>query len=462
MKKSLVTAVLLGISLTLGVSAFADEVISPVSSQTEITVKTLAGSIRNPRVFSLANGSSLVTWLEENDEGYFLKARTVSINNKLGTLQTISSGVAQLLVSGDGVQDTVAINRNGKLFAVWVTLGTRHGVASQKIWGRTSVDGENWSKPFVVIPGLSLTGDPDMCMEDPTNSPSCGYLRLQAAIDDKGRQAVLVADSTQSNVDRYRMKATSFTGKWCNFKTLTPTPEIRGSEILGLTSGFMVSATKYGSMTTNAVKTSYYDPKTEAWTNTSTAIAISANTVITGHWVQRDRKNLTIAMASEILSGGVSMRNFNVDTKTWSSDLITIQEHEQHLVYQDVRAAKVGTDFVVLFNTYNQKDGSTEVRVSKVVGLVPTTVVVGTSTVQIDLLYAGSSLSNNAVIAYNEGNGAKLGGITESPLPSYLPNSASNSYLSALIKTRTDRVVAVGLKFGQGTTSVIFTQGYLR
>jgi hypothetical protein len=58
--------------------------------------------------------------------------------------------------------------------------------------------------------------------------------------------------------------------------------------------------------------------------------------------------------------------------------------------------------------------------------------------------------------------GAKLGGITETTLPTFLPNTATNSYLSALIKTRSDKVLGVGLKYGQGTTSVVFTQGYVR
>jgi len=118
---------------------------------------------------------------------------------------------------------------------------------------------------------------------------------------------------------------------------------------------------------------------------------------------------------------------------------------------------------VVMFKTFNRNTGSEEVRVSKVVGLVPTTTTVGTSADQIDLLYVGSSLSNNAVIAYNEiMTGAKLGGITESNLPTYIPNTATHSYLSALIKTRADRVAGVGLKWVEGTGALIFTQGYLR
>ena len=463
MKKTLVTTVVLGILLTAGVSAYADEVVSPISAQTELTVRTITGTMRNPKVFSLANGSSLVTWQEESGKGYFQKARTVSINNKLGAVQTINAELAEYLDSGTGVQDSVSVNRNGKLFAVWVTLGTRYGVPSQKIWGRTSIDGENWSKPFVVIPGLSVTGNQDMCYEDLSRTPGCGYIRVQAAIDDKGRQAVLVAGNLASIGNRYRMKASSFVGKWCNFKTLTATPRMRGSEILGLTSGFAVSATRYSPSSTNSVRTSYYNPKLEAWGNTLTPIAISANTVITGHWVQRDIKNLTIAMASSNETGGVSMRNFNVDSNTWSSDLITIQEQEPNLVYPDLRAAKVGADLVVLFTTYKQITGLKTALVSKVTGLVPTTAVIGTSVDQIDLLYAGSSVTNNAVIAYNEiMTGAKLGGITESNLPTYIPNSATHAYLSSLIKTRADRVAGVGLKFTQSNTALIFTQGYLR
>ena len=96
-------------------------------------------------------------------------------------------------------------------------------------------------------------------------------------------------------------------------------------------------------------------------------------------------------------------------------------------------------------------------------GLTPTTAVVGTSNDQIDLLYAGSSLNGEAVIAYNHiMEGAKLGGITETTLPTFLPNTASNSYLSALIKTRSDKVLGVGLKYAEGTTAVVFTQGYVR
>jgi hypothetical protein len=302
-----------------------------------------------------------------------------------------------------------------------------------------------------------------MCEQDPTNTPRCGYLRLQAAIDDKGRQGVLVADNLETTGIRYRMKASSFVGKWCNFKTLSPVSEMRTSEIIGLTSGFMVSATNYSGSSANSVKVSYYNPKAEAWTNTSTAIAIYANTVITAHWVQRDTKNLTLAMASSSGLGGVSIRNFNVDSKTWTSNVINIQAGEPNHVYQDVRAAKVGADFVVMVNAYNQTSGSTEVRVSKVVGVTPTTTVVGTSSDQIDLLYAGSSLSSKAVVAYNHiMEGAKLGGITESTLPTFLPNSATHSYLSALSKNKSDKVAAVGLKYGTTITAVIFTQGYLR
>jgi hypothetical protein len=160
MKKTLVTTVVLGILLTAGVSAHAEQVVSPISAQTEVTVRTITGTMRNPKVFSLANGSSLVTWQEESGKGYFQKARTVSINNKLGAVQTINPAVAEFLDAGIGLQDSVSVNRNGKLFAVWVTLGTRYGVPSQKIWGRTSIDGENWSKPVGPPPmgkGCSLS-----------------------------------------------------------------------------------------------------------------------------------------------------------------------------------------------------------------------------------------------------------------------------------------------------------------
>jgi hypothetical protein len=463
MKKSIVAAVALLVSFTFTNSPGHSEILSPLRSQTEVTVKTLTGTISNTKVFPLANGSSLVTWQEQSSDGYSLKARTVSATNKLGPLQTLSTGSAALLVGSEGVKDTVAINRSGKLFAVWATLGIRYSVPAHTVWGRTSLDGSNWSKPFVVIPGLSITGNREMCATEPALTSRCGFLRLQSAIDDKGRLAVLVADNIQSTGTRYRMKSSSFLGKWGNFKTLSAVNELRASEILGLTSGFIVSATKYNASSTNSIRASYYDPKAEAWTNTLTSISINANTVITSHWVQRDTKNLTLAMASSNSTGGVLIRNFNVDSKSWTSELTTIQEREPDRVYQDLRAAKVGSALVVMFNIYNQSDGSTEVRASKVSGLTPTTAVVGTSNDQIDLLYAGSSLNGEAVIAYNHiMEGAKLGGITETTLPTFLPNTATNSYLSALIKTRSDKVLGVGLKYGQGTTSVVFTQGYVR
>ncbi len=463
MKKSLTIAVALIASLTIAVPPSSSETLSPLTSQLDVTVKTMTGTISNPKVFPLANGSSFVTWQEESTDGYYLKARTVSATNKLGTIRTLSVGKADLLDGSEGVQDTVAINRSGKLFAVWVTPGTRYNVPSHTVWGRTSVDGSTWSKPFVVIPGLSLTGDPQDCEMEPANTPSCGFLRLQAAIDDKGRLAVLVADSIQSTGPRYRVKASSFVGKWGNFKTLSEVPQLRGSEILGLTSGFMVSATKYSSGSTNSVKTSYYDPKAEAWTSTSTPISINANTVINAHWVQRDTKNLTLATASSNVSGGIAIRNFNVDSKSWTSALVSIQDREPDLVYQDLRAAKVGSALVVMFNTYNQGAGTSEVRVSKVIGLTPTNVVVGTATEQLDLLYAGASLTGEAVIAYNHiSEGTKLGGITPATLPSSLPNTAANSFLSAMTKTKADKVYGVGLKYGEGTTAVVLTQGYVR
>jgi hypothetical protein len=243
---------------------------------------------------------------------------------------------------------------------------------------------------------------------------------------------------------------------------LNPVNELRASEILGLTSGFIASATKYNSSSTNSIKTSYYNPKAEAWTNTSTPISTSANTVISSQWVQRDTKNLSIAMASSN-SGGVSVRNFNVDTKSWTSALTNIQDGEPNHVFQDIRAAKAGSSLVVMVNVYNQSNGTTEVRVSNVIGLVATTSVVGTSTDQVDLLTAGSSVGGTPLVAYNHiMEGAKFGGITISTLPTFLPNSATHSYLSALRITKTDKVLGVGLKFGVGTTAVIFTQGYVR
>lgn len=459
MKKLLTFAVALVASFSIAVPPSSSETLSPLTSQTEVTVKNLSGSIVNPKVFPLANGSSLVTWQEVTSDGYLLKTRTVSPTNRLGVIHTINVGKATFLNGSSGVEDSIAINRSGKLFAVWATPGVRYNVPSQTVWGRTSVDGSYWSKPFVVIPGLSVSGDPESCEMDPAETARCGFLRLQAAIDDKSRLAVLVSDNIQTTGIRYRMKSSSFLGKWGNFKTLTSVNDSRQSEIIGLTSGFMVGATIYNSSSTNSIRTSYYDPKAEAWTNTSTPISISANTVISSQWVQRDTKNLTLAMASSN-SGGVSVRNFNVDTKSWTSALTNIQAEEPNHVFQDIRAAKAGSSLVVMVNVYNQLDNSTEVRVSNVVGLTPTTSVVGTSNDQVDLLAAGSSLSGTPLVAYNHiMEGAKFGGITISTLPAFLPNSATNSYLSALRITRADKVLGVGLKYGVGITAVIFTQG---
>ncbi len=462
MKKSFLTAATLLLSMLIPMSAGAEEIVSPLASQTEVTVKNLTGSIVNPKVFPLANGSSLVTWQEETIDGYLLKTRAVSATNRLGVIHTINVGKATFLNGSAGVEDTIAINRSGKLFAVWATPGVRYNVPSQTVWGRTSLDGSYWSKPFVVIPGISVSGNQDSCEMEPVETPRCGFLRLQAAIDDKGRLAVLVSDNIQTTGIRYRVKSSSFLGKWGNFKTLTAVNDLRSSEILGLTSGFMASATVYNSSSTNSVKTSYYNPKAEAWTSTSTPISISANTVISSQWVQRDTKNLTLATASSN-EGGVSVRNFNVDTKSWTSPLTSIQAGEPSHVFQDIRAAKAGSSLVVMVNVYNQGDGTSEVRVSNVVGLSSTTSVVGTSTEQIDLLTTGSSLSGTPLVAYNHiMEGAKFGGITPSTLPTFLPNTATHSYLSDLRITKSDKVLGVGLKFGEGTTAVIFTQGYLR
>ena len=462
MKKIIVSGLTLITAFAFVSPAVATGDVSPINSQTEITVKSLSGSIRNPKVFPLANGSSLVSWLEDGADGYFLRARTVSATNKLGIIQTINSEKAAFLDRTEGVQETIAINRSGQLFAVWATLGTRYNVPSQKIWGRTSLDGSNWSKPFVVIPGLSVTGDPDMCMMEAAFTPRCGFIKLQAAIDDKGRLAVLVADNLETTGTRYRMKTRSFTGKWCNFKTLSPVRETRTSEIVGLTSGFVASATRYGG-TTNSVKTSYYDPKAEAWTSTSTPVVTSANVVFTSHWVQRDTKNLTLALANTSTAGALSMRNFNVDSKTWTTDLITLHAGEPEHVIQDLRAAKVGANLVVLYNVYGQSAHISAARVAKVIGTTATTSELGTSIDQIDALYVGSSMSSNPVVAYNHiMEGTKLGGITGLTLPSFLPNTATHSYLSAMAKTRSDKILAVGLNFGEGTTSVVFTQGFVK
>ncbi|MFN5558004.1 MAG: hypothetical protein ACK472_00745, partial [Rhodoluna sp.] len=229
-----------------------------------------------------------------------------------------------------------------------------------------------------------------------------------------------------------------------------------------LTSGFAVSATRYDSAASNMVKASYYDPKTETWTYTLTGTSIPANTVIKSKWVQRSLKKLSLVMASSNEQGGISLRNFDTESKTWSSELIQIKEREANTVFQDVTAAKAGSELVVMFSSYNQNDGSSQVRVAKNVEGTPTITVIGTAFDQMDLLYIGSSLSNTAVVAFNVSmNGAKLGGTTAETLPITIPNAASNGYLNAMTKSKTDLVQAVGLKFSEGVTSVIFIKGFV-
>ena len=462
MKKIITVTLTLASLFAMTDVALATDPVSPLRSPAEITVATLTGNLNNPKVFPLANGSSLVTWQEVSSAGYFLKARTVSATNKLSSIQTINPLIAIPLDSRRGTRDTISINRYGQIFAVWVTQGLRYGVTSQKVWGRTSLDGITWTKPFVVIAGLTVSGDSRMCEMDPSHFVGCGYIRLKSAIDDKGRLAVLVADNLSPIGKRYRMKARSFLGIWSNFKTLTPTPEMRSSEIVGLTSGFAVSADKYNPSGNNSVKVSYYNPKSEAWTNTATAIVLTENTVIESHWVQRDTKNLSLAISASS-NVGLFMRNFNVDSQSWSSDLITLQGFEENRFVTELKAAKVGADLVLLFNSYNQADGSNEIRVAKVSGLTPTISVAATNPTEINLLYVGSTLSNHVVLAFNDLSlGTKFGGVTPETIPTFLPNTAANSNLTFLTKTRSDLVLGVGLGSVDANTKLILIKGYVK
>lgn len=433
---------------------------SPLSSQTEVIVNSSTGNVRNAKVFPLANGSSLVTWQEEVGSTYWLKARTVSATNQLGIIQTINNKEAVSLDQGEGVADAVSSNKAGKIFATWITQGMRYGVQSQKVWGRTSTNGITWSKPFVVVSGLTVSGNAMRC-EDLSDFPGCGYTRLQSAIDDKSRMAVLTLDPNDEG-KRFRMKATNLSGVWFNYKTLGTFNSTRGSEIVGLTSGFAVSAANYTSGTKCSTKASFFDPKTQLWTTTLTPQAIGVNTVINSHWVQRDSRTLTIALASSSEANGVAIRNFDMLTKKWSSRLIRIQTSEENKTFQDIRAAKVGSSIVLMYNVYDQLAGSNEVRVAKVTGSSPTFTVIGTSPYQIDLLFAGSTAANKPVLAFNFiDEGVRLGGITETTLPTAIPNSATHGYLSEMVKTKADLVQAVGLQWLEGSTNIVLVKGYV-
>ncbi len=456
MKKILVIVVSITAALTMvGPAIAADE---PLRSKSEVTVASIGKEVRNPTVFQLANNNTLVTWQEVSGDKYYLKARTVSPTKALGTIQTINSEAAIQLQSGEGTERTVVIGSSGKVFATWITQGLRFGVQSQKVWGRTTTDGVNWSKPFVIVAGLTVSGDAMMCEEDPTRVTNCGYSSVQSAVDGKGRLAVMTLDNYESTGIRYRVKATNLSGVWATFRTLAEVPDTRASELVGLASGFAANATSYASSANSAVRTKIYDAKSEAWSKTFTAISTSQNDVYRAHWIQRDSKNLTLAIAAE--AGGINIRNFNLTNLNWSANLVQIQGPVAEHVYQNLVAAKVGSDLVLIYQEYDRDAGSTVIKAAKIVGSTPTTTLLQSGADNPVLLYVGASSTNSALVAFNLGTaGTKLGGINEGSLPETISANFGSSAIMTLTKTSADQVLALGLIYEESKTTIALLRG---
>ena len=475
--KKMLTLALAVISFTNSGSAFADAPVglnSALSFSVETTVATSSSEIRDPQVFPLAKGNSLVSWVEEKNSTFYLRAKAVSASNKVGKIISINSSPA-FSPSIEHALPRISVNAKGQFFAVWIVQATKNRVTTQQIIGRTSVDGTNWSKEFTIVKPIKITGGLD-CVEEPERFTGCGFTSLNAALDNSGRYAVLFTSKPTKNNSAgatfYSVAATDMTAVWPTPKNIGYSDQLRDHEITGLVSGFAVNYTIYGF----GISMAYLDPKTNKWTSLN-ALSSTYNTNYHSHWVQRDASKLSLVMSAEIGVGaeyqanGIVVRNFNLKTKKWAGPGVTAQQNLIHdppgaptvaVVFQNVTATKAGNTLLIAYTIYDSTDQSFEVKVISQNGISGsfTQASIASSGAQIDPLYVGVNQEKDPLFAYTSG-GTFLGVLREGELPAPIINSASNQNLLDLTITSSNKVYGVGVNYG-AKNKLILVVGQLR
>lgn len=348
----LVTAALFTSTIT-GASATTPA----ISNAKQIQIAKIANGVWAAKTISLSAGRTLVAWAEEGkSNAIWFRTRILDSKDKFGKVITLNKNAAHSAFYNDTNPKIVA-NKKGKLFASWIKRTTKGSAVTEQIVGRTSSNGTTWSKEFAVTKPLKVTGT--RC--DDFNSPNCGYLKHEIALDESGRLGVLVGTSSAPRKVEYRVIATRNSAKWPAPKLLGSVRDTRAAEIVGLTAGFAVSYADYTGES-SATRVALFNAKTSKWSSTMTTQNIRVNTVVYSKWVQRDSKTLSLITVSELLQGGVGIRDYSLTTNKWIAPTKTLVPSEESVVFQNFEVGTKGTSVVIGYTTYNQVSGLTQNR----------------------------------------------------------------------------------------------------
>jgi hypothetical protein len=457
MKKSIVF--LVALALSIAIASPGSAVDSAITSVKKVTVNTSSGfAVRGAQGLPLANGNTLVSWVEEIDmDNTHLRTKLVSATNKVGKVQTLTSSSAFVSMIGDASPQLV-VNKKGQLFAAWVQRTTKDNVVSEKVVGRTSTNVTTWSKLFDVTSTLPVTAE--MC-DDETNA-DCGFTKLQAAIDDTGRVGVLLGFSSSEGFIEYKVSATSNTANWPALKLLGSLETQMASEIVSLTSGFAVSYTDYLSNDTCSIKVALYDGETSEWGPTMIAKNLNENTVINSKWIQRSSKTLTLVISAQNF-GGIDIKHYRLFTNTWAGSGRVARVGEESIVFQQIAVATKGWQIAIGYITYNQTNGVSQARilVQKTVTGSFTHKVLQSGEGGIHPVSAGFNKSGNAFFAYLLG-GTQLATLSGSSTPKLLPGLVDIAQIQDLDVSDNDLVTALDLTDNNDQTTITLIKGKLK
>jgi hypothetical protein len=457
MKKSIVF--LVALALSIAIASPGSAVDSAITSVKKVTVNTSSGfEVRGAQGLPLANGNTLVSWVEEIDmDNIHLRTKLVSATNKVGKVQTLTSSAAFVSMIGDSYPQLV-VNKKGKLFAAWVQRTTKDNVVSDKVVGRTSTNGTTWSKLFDVTSTLPVTAE--MC--DFKTNADCGFTKLQAAIDDTGRVGVLVGFSSSEGFIEYRVSATSNTANWPALKLLGSLETQMASEIVSLTSGFAVSYTDYLSNDTCSIKVALYDGETSEWGPTMIAKNLNENSVINSKWIQRSSKTLTLVISAQNF-GGIVIKHYRLSTNTWAGSGRVARVGEASIVFQQIAVSTQGWQIAIGYITYNQTNGVSQARilVQKTVTGSFTHKVLQSGEGGIHPVSAGFNKSGNAFFAYLLG-GTQLATLSGSSTPKLFPGLVDIAQIQDLDVSDNDLVTALDLTDNNDQTTITLIKGKLK
>lgn len=461
MKKPAISALISLLALVLATPAQAID--GALADPVQIQVVHLTNTnVYNTSVLALPKNASLVSWLDSYTTNN-LRARTVSSSNELGRIITLNTTPASVGMSMQNAPKVVG-NSSGKLLAIWISSKIVNDVEYQKVLGRTSSNGSNWSKAFLIAKPIPVTGG-QRC-EDDMGMGGCGYSRIYAAVDGSGRYSVAVgvASTTENNKTDLKVTTASKTNAWSPLKKIGSLRDIRQVELVGLRSGFMFGYTNYVSGTSCSFIVSYFNPVKKLWGAALKAQSIADNTVIQGKIVQRDAKTVSIVTIPELL-GGIQVRNFSLVTRKFTSFSATAKPAVTDVVYQNVSAAARGSKLVIGYASYDRNTAETAANLIVQTGVTGgfTSNVLETANNQIDPLAVGINGAGHPYFSYMQYEvGSHLTVLNGSNTPMTLNSPGNAGYSAGMLVSKSDLVSLLALQGDAGTYDIYLTKGQMK